>query len=533
MTSSTLVSLPPPPTSPSPAGASSYLHSLTPVTTPVLAATLRFVHSSRATTPPSEVPAPLFSPRVVPIGRSKAQLWGDLSPSSGGTPARSFAPASFRELLLHLKVAAASPPPLDVEEGWQIVESIRTRRNRLYPTLRHRRQLPDDLKGKCFNCFSSSHRVASCRQSVHCFRCLAAGHCAAVCSGRPVPMRRMEWRPVSCTSAPSTAAGLIGSPSPVVGVCAEEAMLGGGAGTEVGRSRRRGQVRRRCSNVTGGSSPAPTIVEGESKPTSSDYEGRHPEVTSRPQPLLAQSASLEGREDNMRNGLFMTIIGDPVGVAEGNVLAVISQRFEVAIDSMTIHRVFEAEFILGLHDEAIATRVYNGGQPLITPSLRLHVARWTRFFKSTGVVLLHAVDAELMGVPAHAWSLETAALLLDEFCLLDEPVFAVESHQDVFHVRAWCSRPELIPPAMDLTIEEPRGAVEGQQLRCISYPISLSVVLPLSLTAEVPLRLRPVAVDARDIGGGDRIRGVAILCQRHGTVRDPWAAALVPWCIQG
>ena len=70
--------------------------------------------------------------------------------------------------------------------------------------------------------------------------------------------------------------------------------------------------------------------------------------------------------------------------------------------------------MLLLPDEATAVRVFDGRRPVVSPSFRLHLARWTRYFRAVGADLAEAVDVELSGIPAHAWGVETAILLLDE-----------------------------------------------------------------------------------------------------------------------
>jgi hypothetical protein len=50
-----------------------------------------------------------------------------------------------------------------INEGWQKVESRRSRRKWLKP-VRSRRPVPADLAGRCFNCFSTTHFAAQCQQ---------------------------------------------------------------------------------------------------------------------------------------------------------------------------------------------------------------------------------------------------------------------------------------------------------------------------------------------------------------------------------
>lgn len=201
--------------------------SLPPVSTPEPAATSTTVQSARPTTQPlppvSAYPSYTFSPLPQlskPAGRSKAERWSHGSPASGGSvspPGR----ASYREVLLAsaapdvaaLSMESSIPPvvrtPVTMQPrppcqhksatvgtihsevyhgrlggrgpdavGFQLV--LRRRRRRdfgvRHPVLGGRRQVPDDLKNKCFNCFSTAHRAAECRRQTCCFRCRRPGH---------------------------------------------------------------------------------------------------------------------------------------------------------------------------------------------------------------------------------------------------------------------------------------------------------------------------------------------------------------------
>jgi hypothetical protein len=43
-----------------------------------------------------------------------------------------------------------------------------------------------DLRGRYFNCFSSSHLAAVCRHPTRCFRCFEFGHQVSSCPTRPM-----------------------------------------------------------------------------------------------------------------------------------------------------------------------------------------------------------------------------------------------------------------------------------------------------------------------------------------------------------
>ncbi|OEL36275.1 hypothetical protein BAE44_0002706 [Dichanthelium oligosanthes] len=141
-------------------------------------------------------------------------------------------------------------------------------------------------------------------------------------------------------------------------------------------------------------------------------------------------------EDDLRRGLIVTCIGDRGEAPMQDISGLLAQRFGIAEESMELRRLSESELLLLLPDEVTAVRVFDGGRPVVSPSLRLHLARWTRLFRSAGAALPQAVDVELRGIPAHAWDVETAALLLDECCLITGVEHDAGARRDVLHVRA-------------------------------------------------------------------------------------------------
>lgn len=120
------------------------------------------------------------------------------------------------KVVLHSKIGhcilpkPSVPKPDAARDGWELVESRRTRRNRSRQSGRPRRPAPVDLRGRCFNCFSDLHRDASCRRRTRCFRCLELGHQSYACPRRPTrpePRRHrtklaMAWRQLSAVTDP-------------------------------------------------------------------------------------------------------------------------------------------------------------------------------------------------------------------------------------------------------------------------------------------------------------------------------------------
>ena len=119
--------------------------------------------------------------------------------------------ASPRIVVLPRDARRPKPLPGPDKDGWQTAVSRRTRKHLRRLDRRHRRTVPVDLRGRCFNCFSSKHRAASCRSVTRCFRCRALGHRAHDCSAcrlvspsTNVPW--LVWRPTQTATMPSPTA---------------------------------------------------------------------------------------------------------------------------------------------------------------------------------------------------------------------------------------------------------------------------------------------------------------------------------------
>lgn len=46
---------------------------------------------------------------------------------------------------------------------------------------RHHKRIPDFLEGRCLNCFSYNHRIATCRRPLRCFNCHGSNHMGRTC----------------------------------------------------------------------------------------------------------------------------------------------------------------------------------------------------------------------------------------------------------------------------------------------------------------------------------------------------------------
>jgi hypothetical protein len=424
--------------------------------------------------------------------------------------------------------------PVDMEDGWQVVKSRKQSRCALA-----RRGTSVNLRGRCFNCFSPNHLVASCRCPPRCFRCFKLGHqasrCPAIQAGplqlktpgrlrnrlefdRSYPVgKRSVWHrleepgkrlsvfkrlssqkvsPPQCRAgsaappkkkksvwvrispAPQTSDQKTDQPSPMLNNCAPA----------VDQRSFRNKRKRRRSKSKKGKGPAEAAGSGvcsDSPPSSPEahFSQTRMEFHTASPPTVEASRVLTftdemAREEiNLRKALFVTIAGTRPVVQGSEVLDEVARSFGVCIDNMSIQHSSPEDFLLFLPDEDTASRIFNGGRLFTGPRFCLMFKRWSRFSHASMSRMSHLVDVQIRGIPEHAWSCSTAEAVLNDSCHI------VEIHSDTlmkkslssFTVRAWCFDFKKLQRQMTLHIIE-RG-LQSNDKGCLSYKISISATM--------------------------------------------------------
>jgi hypothetical protein len=342
--------------------------------------------------------------------------------------------------------------------GWQLVKSRRARRSE---QVSRRRSLLD-LRGRCFNCLSFSHR-ASCWRPTRCFRCFKFGHRAALCSVQTIAVKKaaeqqrdqqglrvpvwqrlseMEgsghqdlqqkgsvWRRITPSTESSTQPALMAASS-------------GATAPELRSMRKRRHAKRRRGAVEQAFLPLPPPSDHDA-PLVMQEDAGSDESSVEPTCVLELSIGMAQEEVALRRALYVMVVGTRPKVLGAEVVEEVARCFGIDAASLVIHQAMPEDFLLFLPDEDTATRVFNEGGVFRGPRFNLQFKRWSRFTHATTGALPFLVDVQIWGIPAHAWARSTVEHLLHDSCLVSDihPATALKSDFS-FKLRAWCFDPK-------------------------------------------------------------------------------------------
>jgi hypothetical protein len=121
----------------------------------------------------------------------------------------------------------------------------------------------------------------------------------------------------------------------------------------------------------------------------------------------------------------------------------IQENYGVPEDAFSLHRHQPEDFLIIFRDRTVLEHVLHA-PPLPVADMVLRFRRWRRFAAADAESMRYRVLVELRGIPAHAWSVETA---LGDACACPEPTSATVARENLrrFQVAVWCIDPDLIP----------------------------------------------------------------------------------------
>ncbi|KAJ1253873.1 hypothetical protein BS78_05G250100 [Paspalum vaginatum] len=203
--------------------------------------------------------------------------------------------------------------------------------------------------------------------------------------------------------------------------------------------------------------------------SSGPYEGRldiclssppaSPVVMLDPTPevvVIPRTASLE-EESRLGLALVATVGGTRPDVSAAQVRRYLVSLHGVVEDQFTVHSFSPEDFLVVFRSAADCDRVLHGPPPP-SPPFRLLWRRWLSLSLATPCTMRYRVLLVLRGIPAYAWSVDTAQRVLGSSCAGIELDRDTEAKSDLkrFVLAAWCLNPDLIPSSRMLWVPDPK-----------------------------------------------------------------------------
>ncbi|XP_035820086.1 uncharacterized protein [Zea mays] len=240
------------------------------------------------------------------------------------------------------------------------------------------------------------------------------------------------------------------------------------------------------------------LQSGPSQPHPNPPDAVQSALPRKPSCVLEFSTDLARKEAALRRALFVSVVGTRPMVRGDEVIEELARSFSINPDDMSIQQATPEDFLLFLPDEHTATQILNEGRPFRGPGFSLNFKRWTRFSHASTTSMAALVDIEIRGIPAHAWDISTAKMLLQDSCWVLE---LLRDSGTSFLLRAWCFDPKYLHSEMELHIVEPGS--DEQKKRCLSYNISMTVSsVPFQMTNSTET-LSPSSDDGQFDEGND------------------------------
>ncbi|CAN6245272.1 unnamed protein product [Urochloa humidicola] len=274
------------------------------------------------------------------------------------------------------------------------------------------------VRGKCLNCFSTEHRVASCRYTTRCWRCLQIGHKAVACPSRGVRAQPHHTSAASpCTAPPYTAADRA---------------------------------------VYTASRSYLQVVKGEPTPLAT-YPG---DPRGRPD-YAACTISATGPIKRKRDALIgktmvCWLTGNRHDTGTHHVIDALDEQLHISRHDVRVVKHFPEQYLVFFSDSRAYYRVLHYRR-VRNRGRMFNFEPWTERRNSVESKLEFRVRLRIEGMPVHAWSEEVVAQIIGQHCA----IHYVEEHTRrqertrTYDLWAWSSNPSKIPKNVLLSITDP------------------------------------------------------------------------------
>lgn len=288
-----------------------------------------------------------------------------------------------------------------------------------------RREVPPDLFGLCFKCFRDGHRRDDCTFPPRCIRCGLEGHESVDCRQPRSPrseedLRRDAMAKVARTTQLLPPARLAGRLSPAT----------------------------RQDPPVGGFMPVAAVTVPAEPWQAPSAAG---EIC-----VLRRSHEVDDMERRLQSAVVAYIGGPRPAVSCVQAAEAISEKLRIPRHRFSVHKFHPEDFLVVFATPELRNTVL-AQDSVEHEFFKLFFRPWLMQAQATSRLMRTQVDVMIEGIPAHAWTSDTAAELLGSSCLVESlaPETANREDLSLFKLRAWCVDPDEVPVCKRLWMPEP------------------------------------------------------------------------------
>ena len=134
----------------------------------------------------------------------------------------------------------------------------------------------------------------------------------------------------------------------------------------------------------------------------------------------------------------------------------ISEKLRIPRHRFSVHKFHPEDFLVVFATPELRNTVL-AQDSVEHEFFKLFFRPWLMQAQATSRLMRTQVDVMIEGIPAHAWTSDTAAELLGSSCLVESlaPETANREDLSLFKLRAWCVDPDEVPVCKRLWMPEP------------------------------------------------------------------------------
>lgn len=311
-----------------------------------------------------------------------------------------------------------------------------------------RRALMSYAQGKYFNCFSTDHRVAQCRNNTKCWKCLNSGHKALSCPAWSHRYKQLEHKAYSTVHPPNqqlTSPHKQQAPPPQPHLDGQAHHLDGRSYLQAARG-----------------DPAPMAAYP------GDPRGR-PEWA---RCIIKATRDIKRRRDELIGATAVCWLnGNSDDNNPHHVIEMLQDKLHINHRDATVVKHYPEQYLVFFSDNRTCNRVIDRGS-IHNRGRVFNFAPWTERRYAGESKLKFRVRLHIESLPVHAWKESVVAEIIGEQCAIHyvEEYSRRCDRTKTYDLWAWCADPTKVPKAVLLTITDPDSEPSNQHYDFLHDP---------------------------------------------------------------